>query len=531
MILGHTLAALGWPEPALVTSFWCTSLMHGKRQLPYDVDQIPAARRLRENIADLFLRNEVSGQRASSLCQDGQAAGAQHLDDLVGRRPGRGSARNAHRDMLARLGRRSKWPKLYTAAVRIWNPKTQMQEVQNVSFLLPHEMLGAIAVLSDLNRFADRARLTNGAHQHVSEAERSMGPGAPIIPIAMWLDATPCNWDRSESVETISMSFPGAPDAQVRIPVMVFLKKHFCGRDTFDDCLSVVVWSLRCLVAGLYPGVRHDGGEWVTGEQARGRLAGRQLTVRGLLVEVRGDWACMKDVFRLPGWQETAGCCWLCSANHTTRKQCGADAPWRAERVTHFQMLQRWRELGVAPSPLVSAPYFQMRVFQLDWLHIMDIGVGCDFLGNVFTLLLDHMPGGTKDARAQHLYLTMQEFYHRKGTDTRLDTLTVAMLGPGGKPPKLRARGAEARGLISFAREQADLHFSVDHPEEMAAKQAALLCLLEPSGLRWHRAGGQQPQILRAVFGLGIHSWCYLPPMAHETEDPPHARALRNAYT
>ena len=69
MILGHTLAALGWPEPSLVTSFWCTSIMYGKRQLPYDVDQIPAARRLRENIADLFLRNEVSGQRASSFCR------------------------------------------------------------------------------------------------------------------------------------------------------------------------------------------------------------------------------------------------------------------------------------------------------------------------------------------------------------------------------------------------------------------------------------------------------------------------------
>ena len=75
MILGHTLAALGWPEPSLVTSFWCTSIMYGKRQLPYDVDQIPAARRLRANIADLFLRNECLGSARAASARMGRPQG------------------------------------------------------------------------------------------------------------------------------------------------------------------------------------------------------------------------------------------------------------------------------------------------------------------------------------------------------------------------------------------------------------------------------------------------------------------------
>jgi len=48
------------------------------------------------------------------------------------------------------------------------------------------------------------------------------------------------------------------------------------------------------------------------------------------------------------------------------------------------------------------------------------------------------------------------------------------MLQKRGAPPKLRARGAEARGLIKFAREQAEAHFDDNDPEEAAAKQAAI---------------------------------------------------------
>ena len=43
-----------------------------------------------------------------------------------------------------------------------------------------------------------------------------------------------------------------------------------------------------------------------------------------------------------------------------------------------------------------------------------------------------------------------------------------------GQPPKLRARGAEARGLVGFVKDETALMFRNDVPAEATAKQAAV---------------------------------------------------------
>ena len=55
--------------------------MYSKRALP-DREGMPPAKRLRENLTDLFLSNDVSGARAVSLFQDAAAAGAPCVKDL-----------------------------------------------------------------------------------------------------------------------------------------------------------------------------------------------------------------------------------------------------------------------------------------------------------------------------------------------------------------------------------------------------------------------------------------------------------------
>lgn len=49
----------------------------------------------------------------------------------------------------------------------------------------------------------------------------------------------------------------------------------------------------------------------------------------------------------------------------------------------------------------MAAPFFSSDVFQLDWLHVMDIGVTCDFIGDVLLLLLNHYPQPTVRERVQ----------------------------------------------------------------------------------------------------------------------------------
>jgi hypothetical protein len=81
-------------------------------------------------------------------------------------------------------------------------------------------------------------------------------------------------------------------------------------------------------------------------------------------------------------------------------------------------------EAGVTPSPILGCPFFDISIFALDWLHIMDLGVACDFMGNFFKLLLKHKPGHTQALRCQALFRDVVDYYERMGVESRLDNLT-----------------------------------------------------------------------------------------------------------
>ena len=89
----------------------------------------------------------------------------------------------------------------------------------------------------------------------------------------------------------------------------------------------------------------------------------------------------MKDVFRYPQHNERAGICFLCNATPTTMRQTGSDAPWRAGRLDHWAVLARIAEKGLPISPLFQAPGVRVDVCKVDWLHVVDLGVGPDWIG------------------------------------------------------------------------------------------------------------------------------------------------------
>ena len=94
--------------------------MFSKKARGYDAAAVPAAKRLRHNLADAFLGGHLTGQRTQDLYNDAEAAGAANVRDLAGSKVSKNSARN----IVRKLVRRSKWPKAYKASVRLLNPKT-----------------------------------------------------------------------------------------------------------------------------------------------------------------------------------------------------------------------------------------------------------------------------------------------------------------------------------------------------------------------------------------------------------------------
>ena len=51
--------------------------------------------------------------------------------------------------------------------------------------------------------------------------------------------------------------------------------------------------------------------------------------LQGVLVEVRGDWAAYKECFRLPGWRDKAGFCWMCDMTTSNLSDVSSDANWK----------------------------------------------------------------------------------------------------------------------------------------------------------------------------------------------------------
>ena len=113
--------------------------------------------------------------------------------------------------------------------------------------------------------------------------------------------------------------------------------------------------------------------------QRKGK-GGVPLGCRGFCAQVVGDWKMMKDVFRYPQHNERAGICFLCNATPTTMRQTGFDAPWRAGRMDHWAVLARIAENGLPISPLFQAPGVRVDVCKVDWLHVVDLGVGPDWI-------------------------------------------------------------------------------------------------------------------------------------------------------
>ena len=128
------------------------------------------------------------------------------------------------------------------------------------------------------------------------------------------MDGTPYDWDRSDSLESIAISFPGQEMfPTMRIPITGFTKRQMVKDETIDEVLEVIAWSFRCLADGHFPSTRHDGSAFKTKllDSQRAKQAGKTLAVKGLVTEVRGDWKMYKDTLRLPGWAEKDNCCCL----------------------------------------------------------------------------------------------------------------------------------------------------------------------------------------------------------------------------
>ena len=454
----------------------CTAMFH-KRALPTELDELPEAQRFRANAGDLYLGNDVSASRAKTLFHDAHLAGAKHVADIA-----KGSAHNASRDLPRKLLRGKKWPKLYEAAIRIWDPKLQKKTTVKLPMLLPHEVLHVMLKYNEPKDLARTTSMSEVAKTHLENAKDSMNLSGHVLGIGMWADGVPCNWDRTESAEVFSWNTPalGWESSNLRIPITA-IEKSWLLKDgtTYRDILSVITWSMKHLAAGRFPATRNDGASFSKPQdRERRKWTTKPIGISGILVEVRGDWLMYKTVFNFPGWNEKGNFCYKCQAGKSNMRDCSSSAKWHSLPWTTWSLCRYIMNRGHELNPLFSCPGMDiLQVFQVDWLHTADLGVAPDFLGDVCKLMIDkHMDGDNQATRTQQLYLKMREYYKAHKIHDKLQTLTPKMVQKkASASPKLRAKAAEARALITFAREITAEYLDPTDPFESTVQHAARL--------------------------------------------------------
>ena len=81
-------------------------------------------------------------------------------------------------------------------------------------------------------------------------------------------------------------------------------------------------------------------------------------------------------------------------------------------RITCHEFLATLRAQGFDLNPLLSLPAFTTARVVLDWLHIVDLGVGADILGCFFWELITSagvLVGNTKAERLSDLWQRLKE--------------------------------------------------------------------------------------------------------------------------
>ena len=142
--------------------------MLSKHSLGYDAKNLPAAKRLRANLADLATSNLISGQRTQDLFNDADAAGAANVRDMKG-----SSGQHARRNVLRKLLKGSKWPKSYTAKIRVRDPKTEAVNEVPMDMLLVHEVVDELFKYNDRSKLLETAGMEPRTKAHLDTVART----------------------------------------------------------------------------------------------------------------------------------------------------------------------------------------------------------------------------------------------------------------------------------------------------------------------------------------------------------------------
>ena len=211
--------------------------MFAKNKKPYDPDSLPPARRLRQNLGSLFSRKELSANRPAEDANDPKRVAPTQRRDLTSA-AGDGACNAAK--LGKKLRKRTSWMPDYVAGLKTWGPDRQRTVLEKVPMQLPHEVVAALLKHGFKEKLLETRRIDPLTLAHLQECEAEAG--CQLLG-SHWGDGAPTQWDRSESIDALSLSFPGTEEYKnLGIPLLACLTAGYAQRHG-QILVSVVIHS------------------------------------------------------------------------------------------------------------------------------------------------------------------------------------------------------------------------------------------------------------------------------------------------
>ena len=153
------------------------------------------------------------------------------------------------------------------------------------------------SILTQSNLWANRGNLSQATLKRLLQVENYFGVNNAVA-CGLWSgSSTPMNFDRTESLEVLTLAFPGfsGPNRHIRIPLVAFRKKFLAKHITISQDLDVVAWSFQMSLNGNYPQFGYAGEPLV--EAWRTKRAGKKLEVLLFCANSKGVGLCSKTPF------------------------------------------------------------------------------------------------------------------------------------------------------------------------------------------------------------------------------------------
>ena len=144
----------------------------------------------------LFLNSKLAGQDAEQLQNEIADCG------VTGFKRKRTSGENktnpkAARNMLRKCLKHSQWPPISVAEIRTYHPKMQMEILQDMAFILPHELLFALGDFNSVDKLTTLDGAATSVKNHCQaaaellqcpERTQKLGTFADQFPRFIWVE-------------------------------------------------------------------------------------------------------------------------------------------------------------------------------------------------------------------------------------------------------------------------------------------------------------------------------------------------------